>query len=226
MDRLETSGGIKTQGIVCKWLCGLLIVQIINLTYGILAQNINFGQWDKWCLAAINAAALFFVIQLWREHKAYGVAAVLLSIDFICTLLWRFLFNNTAVFRYFYERLRMDNPMDILQIGYKINEIGALCGLVAFFFELLAHRSIVKAKNKRLSNGWLGLGISVVVLYILMKVLTGTVENMLNSGTLNIALYQQVYPLLNLPGILLKLAYAVLLLLTERVLRIEEECAQ
>lgn len=219
MDQTVTTCQQKDQRGVCKWLMWLLIVQIISLTHATLAKIINFGAWDKWLFISISAVMLFCVVQLWREHKAYGVAVVLLSIDFFCTLLWKLLFNNTAAFQYFYELLRMDNPMDILEIGYKVHEIGELCGLAAFFFELLAHRILVKNVNNQLSNGWLGLGIAVVVLYILMKVLTGVVGNMLNSSTLDIALYQQVYPLLNLPGTLLKVTYIVFLFITERVLR-------
>lgn len=205
-----------------RWLKWLLIVQIISLTYATLAPNIDFGVWDKWLLIGISAAVLFCVVQLWRGHKAYGIAVVLLSIEFFCTLLWKLFFNNTAAFQYFYELLQMDNPMGILEIGYKVRESGGLCGLVAFFFELLAHRSLVKNVNKRISHGWLGLGIAVVVLYLLMKALTGVVGDMLNSGTLDITLYQQIYPFLNLPGILLKIAYTVLLFQTGRVLQDEK----
>lgn len=219
MDQVVTNCQSKDRRGVCKWLMWLLIVQIISMSYGILAANINFGAWDKWLFVAIDAATLFCIVKLWSKHKVYAVALVLLSIDFICTLLWKLLFNNTAAFRYFYELLRMDNPMDILAIGYKVHEIGELCGLTAFFFEILAHRILIKDVNKRLSNGWLGLVIAVVALYILMQVLTGVVGDMLNNGTLNITLYQQVYPLLNLPGTLLKVTYIVFLFITERALR-------
>lgn len=219
MDQTVTTCQQKDQRGVCKWLMWLLIVQIISLTHATLAKIINFGAWDKWLFIAIDAATLFCVVMLWSKRKAYAVAVLFLSIDFICTLLWKLLFNNVDAFRYFYELLQMDNPMDILKIGYKVHEIGELCGLAAFFFELLAHRILIKDVNKRLSNGWLGLAIAVVVLYILMQVLTGVVGDMLNNGTLNTTLYQQVYPLLNLPGTLLKVTYIVFLFITERVLR-------
>ncbi len=207
------------QRCICKWLQWLLIVQIISLTHATLAKIINFGAWDKWLFVATSAATLFCIVKLWCKRRAYAVAVVLLSIDFICTLLWKLFFNNMAAFRYFYDLFRMDNPMDILEIGYKVHEIGEFFGIAAFFFELLAHHSLTKGVDKRLGNCWFGLSVTVLVLYILMQVLTSVVTSMLDQGTLNTSLYQQVYPLLNLPGTLLKVAYIVFLFKTERVLR-------
>lgn len=218
MDQNVTTCQTEDRRGICKWLMWLLIVQIISMSYGILAKYIDFGAWSKWLNISIDAAILFCVVMLWSKRKAYIVAVVFLSIEFICTLLWRLLFNNPDAFRYFYELLQMDNPMDILKIGYQVREIGGICGMAAFFFEVLGHSKLIKSDAQRLSKGWVWLGIGILVVFAAMRVLNASITDMLEKGTLNVELYEKTVPLLSLPGRITRIAYVVLLLLTGRAL--------
>ena len=222
MDQSVTTCQQDHRGI-CKWLMWLLIVQIISMSYGILAANIDFGAWSKWLNISIDAAILFCVVMLWSKGKDYLFAVLFLSIEFICTLLWMLLFNNTAAFRYFYELLQTDNPMDILLIGYRVREIGGICGMAAFFFEVLGHSKLIKSDAQRLSKGWIWLGIAMLVFFVAMRVLNASITDMLEKGTLNVELYEKTVPLLSLPGRIIRVSYVVLLLLTGRGLRKDSE---
>lgn len=218
MDQAVTPCQQSDQRGVYKWLMWLLIVQIVSTSYAILAEHIHFGEWDKWLFLAIDAATLFCIVKLWSKRKVYTVAVIFLSVDFLCTLLWKLLFNNTATFQYFYELYKINNPVDILKIGYQVREIGELCGLVAFFFEVLGHSSLVRSNNQRLGKCWIWLGISMLVLFAAMRVLNASITDMLEQGTLNVELYQKIVPSLSLPGRIIRITYAVFLYLTRRVL--------
>lgn len=223
MDQTVTTCQTEDRRGICKWLMWLLIVQIISMSYGILAKYIDFGAWSKWLNISIDATILFCIVMLWSKRKAYLVAVIFLSINFLCTLLWRLLFNNPDAFRYLYELRQMNNPMDILSIGYQVLEFGEICGMAAFFFEVVGHSKLVKSNNLRLSKGWIWLGIGILVVFAAMRVLNASITDMLEKGTLDVELYQKTVPLLSLPGRLIRIAYVVLLLLTGRELRKDSE---
>ena len=223
MDQNVTTYQQEERMGICKWLMWLLIVQIISMSYGILAKYIDFGVLDKWLYISIDAAILFSIVMLWSKRKDYLFAVIFLSIEFVCTLLWKLLFNNAAAFRYFYELLQMDNPMDILKIGYRVPEFGEICGLAAFVVEVFGHSKLIKSNNQLLGKSWICVGIGILIVFVAMRVLNANVTDMLEKGTLNLDLYQKMVPLLSLPGRITRIAYVVLLLLTGRALEKDGE---
>ncbi len=207
------------QRTATKWLQWLLIVQIITLTHSALTNVVNFGVWNDWLKLALSAGVLFGLLMLRRQHKLYMVTVVLCGVDFLLTIVCKLILTNPAMLQIFHEWFQLDTPFLLVDIASKLLKFGAACSTVAFLFELLAHRSLVKDANVHLGKYWLWLTAAAVVLYSLMQVLALIVTNMLAAGTLNVELYQQMYPLLNLPGVLVEIAYAILLLQTGRELR-------
>lgn len=218
MDQTVTTCQTEDRRGICKWLMWLLIVQIISMSHVLLRRVVSFGNLEVWLQLIPHACVLWCLVKLRHKHKLYMVATVPLSISIICFLLWRLVFRSAGLFQHFVEIYQIQDPTSILRGVSKVSDFGEFCGIVAFALELLAHSSLTKNADKRISKWWFVLSVAVLVLYILMQVLTLVVSNMLTQGTLNIELYQQIYPLLNLPGNLSEIAYVVLLLLTGRAL--------
>lgn len=206
----------NVQRTTAKWLQWLLLVQIITLTYAALTNVVNFGGWNDWLKLAFRAGVLVGLFMLRRQHKLYLAALVLCAVDFLFTIVCKLFLTNPAMLQVFYEWFRMDSPVVIFDIASKLLKFGEACSMAAFLLELLAHRTLVKTGSAPLCKSWLWLTVAVLALHILMQILTLVVTNMLSAGTLNVELYQQVYPFLNLPGIFARIVYAILLLQTSR----------
>ena len=200
-----------------RWLKWLLIVQIISLTHTALTKVVNYGVWYHWFDLAVRAGVPFCMFKLRREHKFYAVAAVFLGIEFIC-IAFTTLINSGAVFPLVRD-LAGDN---LMQLNWYVSAVKyvvlVVCGLGAMLFEHMGHRSLMKDISRKLSKYWLWLMLASLALSLAITGFTILVSHAFLVHTLNIVHYQQVYPFLNLPGILLKIAYTVLLFQAEKAL--------
>ena len=199
-----------------KWLLWLLMVQILSLTYTALTNAVDFGAWNDWLKLAFSAGVIIGLFMLRRQHKLYTVAVALFGVDFLLTVLCKLFFEDTAVFQTIYEWFRLDNPAVLFELESKLLSFGAACSMAAYLLELFAHRTLIRQISAPLHKSWLWLTVAVLAVHIFVEILGLVVTNMLSAGTLNVELYQQVYPFLNLPGFGAKIVYAVLLLQTSR----------
>lgn len=201
-----------------RWLKLLLIVQIISLTHVALTKVVYYGVWYEWLDLAVRAGVPFCMFKLRREHKFYAVAAVFLGIEFICIAFTTFI-NSGAGFRLVRD-LAGDNFRQFFWYVSVVKYVVlVICGLGAMLCEHMGHRSLMKDVNQQLSKYWLWLMLAVLALSLAITGFTILVSHAFLVHTLNVVHYQQRYFFLNLPGVLVKIAYTVLLLLTARALR-------
>ncbi len=201
-----------------RWLKWLLIVQIISLTHAALTKVVNYGVWYQWLDLAVRAGVPFCMFKLRREHKFYAVAAVFLCIEFICVA-FTTLINSGAVFPLVRD-LAGDNLMQFLWYVSVVKYVLlVICGLGAMLFEHMGHHSLMKDISQKLSKYWLWMMLGSLALSLAITGFAILASHASLVHTLNIVHYRQIYPFLDLPGILLKIAYTVLLFQTERMLR-------
>ncbi len=201
-----------------RWLKWLLIVQILSLTHTALTKVVNYGVWYHWLDLVVRAGVPFCMFKLRREHKFYAVAAVFLSIEFVC-IAFTTLINSGAVFPLVRD-LAGDNRMQFVWYVSVVKYVLlVICGLGAMLFEHMGHRSLMKDISQKLSEYWLWLMLASLALSLAITGFSILASHAFLVHTLNVVHYEQIYPILNMPGILLKIAYTVLLFLTGRALR-------
>ena len=207
-----------------KGLKLLLVIQIISITYSVLAKVVNFGEWNDWLQLMLNVGVLYCLFKLRREQKFYTVAAAILGINLILTALQTIFYNKT-VMPWAYDYFG-DGMFQILYWYVRIQSVALpLCAFGAMIFEYMAHRSLVTQSDRKLSKRWLWLIIATSVLFVVMSALTLVLIWELGNSTVNIPLYQLIQPYLILPGLVLRVLYAVFLFQTRQVLS-EEACTQ
>ena len=198
MDQVTTNCQPKDQRGVCKWLQWLLIIQIISITYAMLSRAMNFGIFNEWLKLGISVGIPFCLNKLVCGHGFYRVPVTFLSIKVICTWLRLILSSSVA--------------------GWVL-WILLICDTGAMLFELIAHSKLVKAVNQRLSKFWRWMAFAALLVSMGVFLLNVFVPDMLRLGTLDVELYQKILPLLNLPGMLIRIAYIVFLFQTEQMLQ-------
>lgn len=205
-----------------KGLRLLLIVQIVSITYSMLTRTVHFGILNEWLKLAINVGILFCLSKLVRGHGFYRVPVTFLSIKAICTFA-RLILSSNAVHPLVRD-LFAENYIEVMtSVSRWIVWILLICDTGVMLFELIAHSKLVKPVNQRLSKYWRWMAVAALVLSMGMFILNTLVPDMLRLGTLDVELYQKILPLLNLPGMLVRIAYVVLLFLTGRALVMNEE---
>ena len=199
-----------------KWLHGLLVVHIISLTYSMLTNTVNFGGFNAWLNLLINASLLLCLCKLGKNHSVYRVPAVLLSIRLICTVL-RLIWSSNAVHPLIRD-LFDENYLEVLTtVSTWTVWILLICDFGVLLLEPNAHSKMIKSVDLRLSKYWRWITIGALVVSVEMLYLNVIVPDMLRQGTLDIDLYQQIQPLLNLPSILVRIASIVCLFMTARL---------
>ena len=193
-----------------KWLLRLLIVHIIGLTYSVLTHVVDFGTANDWLKLLFSAGVIFCLFPLGKNHKFYRIAAAILSVDLICSVL-RIVLNTHAVIQILYKTFQNDAFQVMVRVNNIFHVILLVCNFGAIFFEFVAHSKVVKTSNLRLSKCWIWLTVAMLTLSVLMNVLGSILVVMLEKETLDIGLYQQIQPFLSLPGILLRILYMVCL---------------
>lgn len=216
MDNIATN--VNTKSGICKGLRLLLIVQIIGITYSMLTRTVHFGIFDEWLKLVINVGILFCLSKLVSGHGFYRVPVAFLSIKVICTLL-RLILGSNAIYPLVRD-LFAENYIEVMtSVSGWVVWIFLICDTGGMLFEWIAHGKLVKPVNLRLNKYWRWLAVAALVVSIGMFLLNVFVPDMIRQGTLDVMKYQKILPLLNLPGLLVKIAYIVCLFRTELVLR-------
>lgn len=218
MDQVAANCQPKGQRGVCKWLQWLLIVQIISITYAMLSHTVNFGIFNEWLKLAISVGILFCLGKLVSSCGFYRFPVAFLSVKVICTLV-RHILGSNAVYPPVRD-LFAENYIEVMtSVSGWVVWIFLICDTGGMLFEWIAHGKLVKPVNLRLNKYWCWLTVAALVVSIGMFLLNVFVPDMLRQGTLDVVKYQKILPLLNLPGLLVKIAYIVCLFRTEWVLR-------
>ena len=200
-----------------KWLQRLLIVSIISITYGVLTHTVNFGGYNEWIKLLINAGFLFCMCKLGQYHGVYRVPAIFLSIKMICTFV-RLIWSSNAVHPLIRDLLD-ENYIEVLtSVSTWTVWILLICDIAVLLLEPNAHSKMIKSVDLRLSKYWRWITVATLVVSMGMFYLNVFIPDMLRLGTLDVELYQQIQPFLNLPGMLVRIAYIVCLFTTVRVM--------
>lgn len=210
-------GTVHKQSGGSKWLYLLLVVQIISITYGMVTRTVNFGLFNEWLKLVISVGVLFCLSKLVRSHGFYRLPVTFLTIEVVCTLA-RLIWSSDAVHPLIRELLD-ENYIEVLtSVSMWTVWILAICDTGAMLFELIAHGKLAKTVNPRLSKCWNWLTVAAFVVSVYIFLLNVFVPDMLRLGTMDVDLYQKMVPLLNLPGILVRIACIAFLFQTGKAL--------
>ena len=200
-----------------KWLLRLLIVHIIGLTYSVLTHTVNFGIFNEWLKLAISTGFLFCLSRMVKYRGFYRLPVAFLAMKVICTLA-RLVLSSNAV-QPLVRDLLDENYIEVLTaVSGWVVWILWICDIGAMLFEWIAHGKVVKPADQQLSKYWQWLTVAALVVSAGMFLLNVFVPDMLRLGTLDVALYQKMFPLLNLPGVLIRILYMVCLYKSGQVL--------
>ena len=210
-------GTVRKQSGTSKWLYLLLVVQIISITYGMVTRTVNFGMFNEWLKLVISVSVLFFLSKLVRSHGFYRLPVAFLTMKVVSTLA-RMIWSSDAVHPLVRDLLD-ENYIEVLtSVSMWTVWILTICDTGAMLFELLAHSKLTKPINLRLCMCWRWLAVATLVVSTGIFLLNIFVPDMLRLGTLDVDLYQKMVPLLNLPGVLVRIAYIVCLFQTGKAL--------
>ena len=212
-----TDGTVRKQSCGSKWLYSLLVVQIISITYGMVTRTVNFGIFNEWLKLAISVGVLFCLSKLVRSHGFYRLPVTFLTMKVVCTLA-RLIWSSDAVHPLIRDLLDENYIKALTIVPVWMGRILWICDTGARLFELIAHGKLAKTTNPRLGKYWRWLTVATIVVSTGIFILNVFVPDMLRLGTIDVEMYQKMVPFLNLPGILVRIAYLAFLFQTGKAL--------
>ena len=212
-----TDGTVRKQSCGSKWLYSLLVVQIISITYGMVTRTVNFGIFNEWLTLAISVGVLFCLSKLVRSHGFYRLPVTFLTMKVVCTLA-RLIWSSDAVHPLIRDLLDENYIKALTIVPVWMGRILWICDTGARLFELIAHGKLAKTTNPRLGKYWRWLTVATIVVSTGIFILNVFVPDMLRLGTIDVEMYQKMVPFLNLPGILVRIAYLAFLFQTGKAL--------